>query len=68
MSQLVLKGGVLLAAYGTRRTTRDIDFQGRWITNEMKAVLGLVKEIASVVLDDGLVFEHGVGGGEHDPR
>lgn len=24
-SQLVLKGGVLLAAYGTRRATRDVD-------------------------------------------
>jgi hypothetical protein len=54
---LVLKGGVLLAAYATRRPTRDVDLQGRWISNDSDQVLGMVRGIASRHLDDGLVFE-----------
>lgn len=33
--KLVLKGGVLLAAYAARRPTRDVDLQGRWISNNV---------------------------------
>ncbi|HEX5597960.1 MAG TPA: nucleotidyl transferase AbiEii/AbiGii toxin family protein [Micromonosporaceae bacterium] len=55
--KLVLKGGVLLAAYATRRPTRDVDLQGRWISNEADQVLGIVRGIASQALDDGLVFD-----------
>jgi hypothetical protein len=54
--QLVLKGGVLLAAYGARRATRDVDLQGRHISNDVEATLGIIREIASTTTDDGLAF------------
>lgn len=55
--KLVLKGGVLLAAYAARRPTRDVDLQGRWISNDTDQVLGIVRGIAAQHLDDGLVFD-----------
>lgn len=55
--RLVLKGGVLLAAYAARRPTRDVDLQGRWISNEVDQVLDIVRSIADQRLDDGLVFD-----------
>jgi hypothetical protein len=58
-AQLVLKGGVLLAAYGTRRATRDIDLQTRQLSNEVGSVLSMVREIAEITVDDGLVYEAG---------
>lgn len=54
--RLVLKGGVLLAAYGARRPTRDIDMRARAVPNELSEVLGLVRDIATVHRDDGLAF------------
>jgi hypothetical protein len=54
--KLVLKGGVLLAAYDTRRPTRDIDLQGRYISNDLGEVLAIVRDIAAITLDDGLAF------------
>jgi hypothetical protein len=56
---LVLKGGVLLAAFGTRRATRDIDFAALDVNNEARRVLELIREIASLTPDvqDGLVFD-----------
>jgi hypothetical protein len=55
--KLVLKGGVLLAAYDTRRPTRDVDLQGRHISNDTEQVLEIVQTIARIDLDDGLVFD-----------
>jgi Nucleotidyl transferase AbiEii toxin, Type IV TA system len=55
-TQLVLKGGVLLAAYGTRRATRDVDLQARQLENEADKVLAMVREIAEIRVDDGLDF------------
>ena len=55
--RLVLKGGVLLAAYDARRPTRDVDMQALAITGERDAVLRLVRDIAAVAKDDGLVFD-----------
>lgn len=57
--QMVLKGGVLLAAFGTRRPTRDIDFAARDLGNDAEHVLGVVREIAALTPedDDGLVFD-----------
>jgi predicted nucleotidyltransferase component of viral defense system len=54
--RLVLKGGVLLAALDVRRPTRDVDFQGRHISNDLDHVLSIVKAIASQRLDDGLIL------------
>lgn len=53
----MLKGGVLLAAYDTRRPTRDIDLQARNLAGDADTVLALVRDIAVVHKDDGLVFE-----------
>ena len=55
-SDLVLKGGVLLAAFGTRRPTRDVDLQAQDLANDVNTVLALVQEIASTKRDDGLIY------------
>ena len=55
--RLVLKGGVLLAAFDTRRPTRDIDFQGQQIPNDETHLRDLVLGIATIGLDDGLEFD-----------
>lgn len=54
--RLVLKGGMLLAAYGARRPTRDVDLQARAITGDREGVLRLVRNIAALTLDDVLIF------------
>ena len=55
--RLVLKGGVLLAAYDARRPTRDVDIQARAIAGDRDDVLQLVRNIAAGAMDDGLVFD-----------
>jgi Nucleotidyl transferase AbiEii toxin, Type IV TA system len=45
--QLVLKGGVLLAAFGARRPTRDVDLQAWAVANDVDTVRGLVCSIAA---------------------
>jgi len=56
-AQLVLKGGVLLAAFGERRPTGDVDLQGQALANDVDAVLALMIEIAAVEIDDGVEFD-----------
>lgn len=55
-SDLVLKGGVLLAAYELRRPTRDVDFLAQHVDNDIDAVLSLVKAIMRETKDDGCVY------------
>lgn len=55
--QFVLKGGVLLAALDARRPTRDIDLAAQGFENSAEHVLLLIREIATIAIDDGLVFE-----------
>jgi hypothetical protein len=55
--RLVLKGGVLLAALDVRRPTRDVDFQGRHISNDVDEALAMVQAIADVPIDDGLALD-----------
>lgn len=57
IDNLVLKGGVLLAAYDTRRPTNDIDFHARALANDANTVLGLVAEISSIDRDDGMIYD-----------
>lgn len=47
---------MLLAALDVRRPTRDVDFQGRHVSNDVDQILAIVKTIASTRLDDGLVL------------
>ena len=53
----VLKGGVLLAALDARRPTRDIDLAAHDLDNSAAHVLGLIREVAAIEVDDGLVFD-----------
>jgi hypothetical protein len=56
-SKFVLKGGVLLAVFGERRPTRDIDLQAQNFDNEPAAILAAITEIAAEDLDDGVIFD-----------
>ena len=56
-SSLVLKGGVLLAAFDERRPTRDVDLYAMDLNNDSESVKRVVYEIAEVELDDGLLFD-----------
>ncbi len=55
--QLVLKGGVLLAAFDERRPTRDIDLQAQALENDMETIRTATCEIAAITLDDGVIFD-----------
>ena len=53
---LVLKGGVLLAAYDLRNPTRDADLLAQNVDGERGAVLALIKDVMSAARDDGCVY------------
>jgi hypothetical protein len=55
--QLVLKGGMLLAAPDARRATRDADMLARGIDNDTENLRDVVSEIAAIELTDGVVFD-----------
>jgi predicted nucleotidyltransferase component of viral defense system len=59
--RLVLKGGMLLAAYELRRPTADVDIAALQTSNDIAEVLRLVAEVAAATLpaelDDGLAFD-----------
>ncbi|WP_158603056.1 nucleotidyl transferase AbiEii/AbiGii toxin family protein [Jiangella rhizosphaerae] len=55
--RLVLKGGVLLAAFDTRRPTRDIDVAAVGLPGEPGHVVTAIRRIAAVAVDDGLLFD-----------
>jgi hypothetical protein len=55
--QLVLKGGVLLAAFGERRPTRDVDLQAEALDNDADNVRTVICEVANLRLDDGVAFD-----------
>jgi hypothetical protein len=52
----VLKGGMLLAAFDVRRPTQDIDLLARAMKNDSATVERAMRDIAEVVVDDGIVF------------
>jgi hypothetical protein len=59
--KLVLKGGVLLAAYALRRPTVDVDLAASNQTNDAEDVRRLVADIAATPItgeaDDGLIYD-----------
>lgn len=61
---LVVKGGVLLAAYAVRRPTADIDVAARQVVGELEQVRSLVITIAEQFADDGIVFDTAAVGAE----
>nr|WP_246256775.1 nucleotidyl transferase AbiEii/AbiGii toxin family protein [Isoptericola halotolerans] len=56
--RFVLKGGVLLAAFDSRRPTKDIDLAALETANDVETVKALVAKITATVLpeDDGIEF------------
>jgi predicted nucleotidyltransferase component of viral defense system len=54
--RLVLKGGMLLAAFDLRRATRDVDVLALQIDNDPAHVERLIVDVASVEVDDGVEF------------
>lgn len=54
--RFVLKGGMLLAALGERRPTRDVDLLALSVANDVDAVTSLVSEIVTVHVEDGVEF------------
>ncbi len=54
---MILKGGVLLAAFGERRPTRDVDLQAQSVANDADNVRRIISEIARISIDDGVEFE-----------
>jgi predicted nucleotidyltransferase component of viral defense system len=53
----VLKGGVLLAGYGLRRPTRDVDMQAIDFVLDDEHGKQVVAEVAATAADDGVVFD-----------
>ncbi len=56
-SRLVLKGGMLLAAFDERRPTADVDLLAKAIANDVEVISGVVREVLAVEVDDGVTFE-----------
>ncbi len=56
-NRLVLKGGVLMAAFGQRRPTRDVDLLALDVDNDPATIQGLVAEIAAIDLEDGVSID-----------
>ncbi|MFF3410911.1 nucleotidyl transferase AbiEii/AbiGii toxin family protein [Streptomyces sp. NPDC002742] len=53
----VLKGGLLLAQFGARRTTRDIDILGRSFPGTETEIIHRIAGIAVTEIDDGVAFD-----------
>lgn len=53
----VLKGGVLLAAYGVRRPTKDADANAVHADVTAEHLVHVVRDIAAIDVDDGVVFD-----------
>lgn len=55
--RMILKGGMLMAAYGQRRPTRNVDLLALRTSNEPAYIAAIVREVASLDLGDGLHFD-----------
>lgn len=53
----VLKGGILLAAYGARRPTRDADAEAVNTSLTIEHLTKVVRDVAALEVDDGVVFD-----------
>jgi predicted nucleotidyltransferase component of viral defense system len=56
-SQLILKGGMLLAVVDARRPTRDADLSVRGVPNDEASVRDAIARIAQISAADGLRFD-----------
>lgn len=55
--RLVLKGGLLLAAFDARRSTRDADLLASHLAQDETQVVAWVSEVAAIEVDDGVIFQ-----------
>jgi hypothetical protein len=55
--RFALKGGILMAAYGARRPTRDVDLHAGALPNDEPTMLQVIREVARHPLDDGLAID-----------
>jgi predicted nucleotidyltransferase component of viral defense system len=55
--RLVLKGGMLLAAFDERRPTADVDLLARAVNNDVESTTRIVVEVLAVKVEDGVEFE-----------
>lgn len=53
----VLKGGILLAVYGIRRPTRDVDVEAIGAVVTPEHLERVMRDIADATVDDGVVFD-----------
>jgi hypothetical protein len=56
-STLVLKGGMLLAAFELRRPTRDVDVHAQQLVGDVEVVRDVVAEVAAIDVADGLDYD-----------
>ncbi|MGD0244163.1 MAG: nucleotidyl transferase AbiEii/AbiGii toxin family protein [Streptosporangiaceae bacterium] len=56
-SCFILKGGLLLAQFGARRATRDMDILGRLISHDRAEITSRVTGIARLAENDGVAFD-----------
>ncbi|MFG1932227.1 nucleotidyl transferase AbiEii/AbiGii toxin family protein [Mycobacterium sp. NPDC048908] len=56
-SDFVLKGGILLAAYGVRRPTKDTDSNAVSSNVTAENLAQVVRDIAAIDVDDGVEFD-----------
>jgi Nucleotidyl transferase AbiEii toxin, Type IV TA system len=55
--RFVLKGGLLLTVLGVRRPTRDADVLAWGIAGDEESLLAVIREVASIPVDDGMSFD-----------
>jgi hypothetical protein len=53
----VLKGGILLAAYGVRRPTKDTDSNAVRTNLTAESLAQVARDIAAIDVDDGVAFD-----------
>jgi predicted nucleotidyltransferase component of viral defense system len=59
-TNFILKGALLFLTYDIpdHRPTKDIDFLGRGVTNEINGIKSVIEEVTAIVVEDGVTFDH----------
>jgi hypothetical protein len=59
-ANFILKGALLFLTYDMPdyRPTKDIDFLGRGLTNEINRIKSVIEEVTAIIVQDGVTFDH----------
>jgi predicted nucleotidyltransferase component of viral defense system len=59
-TNFILKGALLFLTYDMpdHRPTKDIDFLGHGVTNEIEGIKSVIEEVTAIVVEDGVTFDH----------